>query len=262
MRRGRSTPALAWLLEGVGSVVLPLLLLLNRALRRLTAATHRAQAIAVGVLGGERDWHDHHTDVSWKWPSTGGWEPLARGVLSGLAIREGARVLDIGSGDGFFARHFYASRAEEVIGVDQDRRAVSHARRVNRDENLSFQRGDIRSELPEGPFDNAIWDNGINYLTRREAISTLRGIRERLAPGGLLSGVTDREPERSTAELNVFADAADLAGCLHEAFPHVCVLEFSAGSRHIFQFYAAMEESSIPIARLNPAVTWLGGGRR
>jgi SAM-dependent methyltransferase len=265
MTRVMSIPVLRVPLNLIGGavylilcVVNPIVRRLSAATRRLSAATHRGQALAEAAAGRDVHWYEHHVDVEWNWPRNGRWEWLARGVLSGFTIRDGARVLDVASGDGFFARHFYAPRAAEVVGVDIDPCAVAHAARINGASNLSFKVADISTELPDGPFDNAIWDAGITYLAPDARTVALRGIAQRLTPDGLLSGYTDRDPDPAPGELHVFADGGDVARALHEVFGYVCVIEFRAGTRRMHQFYAAMKESAIPVSRASPGVTWIG----
>ena len=86
-------------------------------------------------------------------------------------------------------------------------------------------------------------------------------MRARLGPGGVLSGYTDQEPSKEPGEVRNFEDGEDVARALHVVFPHVCVLDFQAGTRQVFQFFAADEESAIPIAGTHPGVVWLGDSR-
>jgi SAM-dependent methyltransferase len=90
---------------------------------------------------------------------------VERGVFSRLVLKENSRMLEICCGDGFNARHFYASRARSIIALDFDEDAIPHARRYNSAPNITFIKQDIRAGLPEGPFDNIVWDAAIEHFT-------------------------------------------------------------------------------------------------
>jgi hypothetical protein len=48
--------------------------------------------------------------------------------------------------------------SRSIVALDFDEDAIPHARRYNSAPNITFIKQDIRAGLPEGPFDNIVWD--------------------------------------------------------------------------------------------------------
>jgi SAM-dependent methyltransferase len=91
-------------------LVTALLKAVNAAVRRLSSWTHHAQYIVEWGISPKPEWFDHFLDQHWQWSSRKQSFWVERGVFSRLVIKPGAKVLEICCGDGFNARHFYASQ--------------------------------------------------------------------------------------------------------------------------------------------------------
>jgi SAM-dependent methyltransferase len=247
LRELRKRPAAARPLARAHRVLVPALQACNAALRRLTALTHRFQYKVEGFLSPSAEWFDHEIDVHWQWPALGRASFLERGVLSALAIRPGAEVLELCCGDGFSAARFYAARARRVVALDTNEQALDHARRRHSRPNLEFRRGDVRDELPAGPFDNVIWDSAIHHFTLAEAAAVLAAAHRTLRGDGVLSGYTVIEPGEDYAYSRIsFADPADLLALLGREFAHVAVVETSEAQRRNLYFFASDVRSALP----------------
>jgi SAM-dependent methyltransferase len=196
----------------------------------------------------DRWWFDHHIDAQWRWMSTTDPSFLERGVFGNLAIEPGARILELCCGDGFNARHFYAGRAREVVAVDASQDAIAHARRLHDAPNIAFEVSDIRSQLPDGPFDNAVWDTALEYFTDEDVAGVLRAVKARLRPGGVLSGHAVRTSDVDVHLYRELHSKEDLARLLRMAFAHVCVFETASPSRVNYYFYASDARDSLPLA--------------
>src|SRR5690348_13321606 len=96
---------------------------LNRMLRRIDAAGHKLQFQAEWRVPPEPEWFDHLIDQHWKWCETRNPLSWERGVMGMLAMEPGCRVLDLCCGGGFFAYHFFSSKASSVLSVDFDQAA-------------------------------------------------------------------------------------------------------------------------------------------
>jgi SAM-dependent methyltransferase len=220
---------------------------LNRGVRALSGALHHLQYKVEGALRPSAEWFDHQLDAQWQWPSRGRGAFLERGVLSSMTLRPGGAVLELCCGDGFNARYFYAPRAGRVVAVDANAAALRHAQRFNAAPNVFYQRCDITRGLPEGPFDNVVWDSAISHFTREEAQAILARISAVLGPGGALSGHTDFEPGSCYGYARqAFTDAEDLAQLLSCVFPNVCVRTTRDSLRLNLYFFAGMDPSALP----------------
>ena len=214
---------------------------LSRVSRRLSYFFHWFQ-FNIEWGADNPEYFDHHLDVHYQWPKHGNSLPMERGVHSSLAIREGGRTLDLACGDGFFTNYFYALKSSEVIGVDFDKSAIKLARSNRILPNTSFVLGDIRTDIPDGPFENVVWDAAIEHFTEAEIVSLVGRIKEVLAVGGILSGYTITEAEHGGKHLHQheyeFHDKEDLKRFLVPHFRNVHVYSSKFPNRTNLYFYA------------------------
>jgi hypothetical protein len=227
---------------------------LNQIVRKLSSLTHLLQLRAEGFLRPQGEWYDHYVDANWQWNATGRSSFLERGVFSNLVIRPGATVLELCSGDGFNTRHFYAGRAARVVGVDANAEALAHARRANAATNVTYEFCDIRESLPEGPFDNVVWDSALHHFTPQETADILALVKERMAPQAILSGYTEVEDLPYVYRKVDFRDKADVADLLGQAFRHVLVFETPDPERVNLYFFASDSRERLPLSEHSPAV--------
>jgi SAM-dependent methyltransferase len=216
---------------------------LNAGMRRAGAATHNLQMFAEWNVAPPPEWFDHYIDQFDAWHRTGNPLWLERGCFSLLAIRDRARLLELCCGDGFNARHFYAIRAESVIACDFDEQAIAHARRWNSALNVEFRVADIRTQMPDGTFDNIVWDAAIEHFTESEINAVLASIRARLTPEGVLSGYSLVEREDHVKHLvhheYEFKSKEDLLRFFTPHFRQVTVFETVFPTRHNLYFWAS-----------------------
>ena len=98
-------------------------------------------------------------------------------------------VLDLGCGDGFFARAFAAKGAARVIGIDNSEKQLELARK--RRDSVEYLLQDIfLDDLPRADLVCAPYV--LNYSNSVEELAHILGkIRNCLNPGGILIGVVD-----------------------------------------------------------------------
>jgi SAM-dependent methyltransferase len=243
--RGRPLPA--GVLSRLHGLLVPPLRAVNALLRSITAAGHRLQYKVEGFLRPSAEWFDHEIDANWQWRHLGRSSFLERGVLSALAIRPAGQLLELCCGDGFSAGRFYAARAGRVLAVDHDPHAIAHARRHHARPNVQFRLGDIRAGLPEGPFDNVVWDSAIHHFSPAEAAVILADAHRCLRDDGLLSGYTVIEPGDSYAYARMdLDDPNQLAGLLAAEFAHISIVETADGDRRNLYFFASDLRGALP----------------
>ena len=213
----------------------------NYFVRKFAAKTHKLQYLFEwGVDNPEH--FDHFLDQYWQWYETRTSFPWERGVFSSLAIEKNARVLDLCCGDGFNAYHFYSIHASEVIGLDFDKNAIKWANKNFQTSNLEFILGDIRIDIPKGPFNNIVWDAAIEHFTEIEIVNLMSKIKSVLTHGGILSGYTIIEAEHGGKHLHQheyeFHDKDDLARFLKPYFKNVHIFTTTYPTRTNLYFYA------------------------
>ena len=140
--------------------------IINVLLRKLTLVGAKLQFIKQWGSQPNPEWFDHYLDLYYfgglkdgncHWPE--------RGVFSNLAIKNGAKVLELCCGDGFNAKYFYRYKADAIYSCDFDKTAIEHAQKYNCNEKTKFFIADIRSDIPDEHFDNIIWDAAMAYFT-------------------------------------------------------------------------------------------------
>ena len=100
------------------------------------------------------------------------------------AVPDSGRVLDVGCGAGAWVEIF-ANRYDSVIGVERSQLMVDAARnRVSYLTNAQILSGDVRRDLPEGPFDLIFAGGLFMYLNDSDAVSLLGSLKERLSVEG------------------------------------------------------------------------------
>lgn len=242
-------PLASRVLAGMYTPIVAPLRRLNAGLRRLCSLTHHLQYKVEGLLRPSAEWFDHEIDVQWQWVAKQRMMFLERGILNTLAIAPEASILEICCGDGFNAHRFYAERGGRVLAVDYNREALSYARRVHSRPNIEYRQCDILEGVPEGPFENVIWDSAMHHFALPDVAVILASIHRSLSNGGVLSGYTEIEPGEEYAHTRLrFSDPERLAELLGGEFAYVSVLETPDPLRRNLYFFASDVLRSLPFS--------------
>ncbi|MFN3532152.1 MAG: class I SAM-dependent methyltransferase, partial [Candidatus Brocadia sp.] len=180
---------------------------------------------------------------------------LERGIFGSLVL-QGGDVLELACGDGFNARNFYSLRSRRVIACDFDPKAIDTARRKNTAPNVEFVLADIRSAMPDGKFENVVWDAAIEHFTPDEIQKILKDIKSRLTSEGILSGYTIVGKSDGTKSLShheyEFKSKQDLLRFHTPHFKNVTVFETIYPIRHNLYFGAS--DGCLPFRSAWPSV--------
>jgi SAM-dependent methyltransferase len=189
------------------------------------------------------EYFDHKIGLYWMWRAQRSAHWVERGVFSLLALEADSKVLELCCGDGFNAHFFYSIRAGSILAVDFDPKAIGYARKHFNAPNVTYDIADIRTQMPEGIYDNVVWDAAIEHFTEDEIASVMSGIKKRLKPNGILSGFTivERADGRKMLPHHEyeFKSKEDLARFFHPHFKNVKVFETLYPDRHNLYFWAS-----------------------
>jgi len=206
-----------------------------------SGAHKRLMAVQWGIPAHPEHF-DHNIDLFYAWLSTRNSLWLERGVFGSLALKGGS-LLELSCGDGFNAKNFYSLRSKQVVACDFDPKAIGTANRKNNAPNVKFVLADIRSDMPQGSFDNIVWDAAIEHFTEEEIDKILNDIKSRLTEHGVLSGYTIVEKQDGTKSLSEheyeFKSKEDLMRFFTPHFRNVKVFETLYPSRHNLYFWAS-----------------------
>jgi SAM-dependent methyltransferase len=96
-------------------------------------------------------------------------------------IKPDENVLDIGSGNGFLSYDIATKvRGAKVTGIELNEKNVEFACSHYKHDNLSFVKGDILKELPEGKFDVIILSNVLEHIEKR--VDFLKNLKQKFSP--------------------------------------------------------------------------------
>lgn len=215
----------------------------------VSGAYHRLFLVQWGIFPLP-EFFDHKIGLYWMWKAQRNPFWVERGVFSLLAMDQGCRALELCCGDGFNANYFYSARVGSMLSVDFDPKAIAHAKRHFSADSIAYQLADIRTQMPEGVFDNIVWDAAIEHFTEAEIADLMVNIKRRLTESGVLSGYTI--VERSDGKKMLphheyeFKSKEDLARFFRPHFQNVKVFETIYPERHNLYFWAS--DGTLPFA--------------
>lgn len=193
------------------------------------------------------EWFDHQIDVYYLLQKNRNSIWCERGVFGGLALKGGS-LLELSCGDGFNAKNFYSLRSKKVVACDFDPQAIATAKKKNKADNVEFALADIRHQMPDGIFENIVWDAAIEHFTPEEIFTIMKSIKSRLTSDGILSGYTIVEKSNGEKQLHQheyeFSGKADLARFLEPYFKNIKIFETIHPVRHNLYFWAS--DSTLP----------------
>lgn len=205
---------------------------------------HKRLFLAQWGLKPAPEWFDHSIDMYYQWSKTNNSLWVERGVYSSLALK-GCNLLELSCGDGFNTKYFYSHRSKNVVACDFDPTAIQTAKSKNKSSNINFVLADIRTQMPEGKFENIVWDAAIEHFTPDEINSIMTNIKSRLTNDGVLSGYTLVEKDDGIKHIHQheyeFKNMQDLKSFLSPHFKNVRVFETIYPSRHNLYFWASDE---------------------
>jgi SAM-dependent methyltransferase len=112
-----------------------------------------------------------------------------RGVLGALAVPPGGLTLDLCCGEGFYTRHYYASRASYVDAIDIDPNAIRIAKRHNRHRNVRFHVGDVTAlPFPQRGYDAVLFFSALHFISEDRRADLLSKVADSMKAGGTLVG--------------------------------------------------------------------------
>jgi SAM-dependent methyltransferase len=222
----------------------------------VSGAYHRLFLVQWGIYPLP-EFFEHKIGMFGRWTRTREAYWVERGVFSLLTMAQGSKVLELCCGDGFNAHHFYSCRAGSVLAVDFDAKAINYARRNFKAPNVRYEIADIRTAMPNGSFDNIVWDAAIEHFTEQEISDLLAAIKKRLAPGGAVSGYTFVEAstgkQRFVHHEIEFNSTEDLARFFYPHFKNVKVFQTIYSERTNLYFWAS--DKDLPFSPTWPHAT-------
>jgi len=207
------------------------------------ASAHKRLHLAEWYIPPVPEFFDHHIDLFYQWLHSRSAFWIERGIFNALALKRGGNVLELCCGDGFYTRNVYSKLVRNIIAVDYNKDAINKAKTKNSADNIIYKLADIRSDMPDGKYDNIIWDAAMEHFNEQEIHKILQDIKNRLTDGGILSGYTIKEREDHKKSLEhherEFKSKKDLLSFFKPYFKNIIVFETIYPERHNFYFWCS-----------------------
>lgn len=147
--------------------------------------------------------------------------PYYRGFFSSEVIRAGDVLLDIGCGDGFFTRRFFAARSGHVDAVDVELEAIENAAALNPALNVTYHLLDATlGEFPHPRYDVVVWDGALGHFAPATTARMLERIGAAIGDTGIFVGSESLGHEGGD-HLQFFESLEDLHALFAPRFRHV-----------------------------------------
>jgi SAM-dependent methyltransferase len=146
---------------------------------------------------------------------------LFRGFYSSEILRQGDRLLDIGCGDGFFTRRFFAERCGHIDAIDIEPSAIQAAVTYHSAPNITYHLLDaVNQPFPNDTYDVIVWDGAMGHFSPDATHLLLQKIYESLAQDGIFVGSESLGIEGSD-HLQYFHSLNDLYQIFKPYFKHI-----------------------------------------
>jgi len=158
-----------------------------------------------------------------------------RGFLASQVIKHNDRLLDIGCGDGFFTKRFFAQRCSFVDAIDIEPSAIQTAQKFNRSANISYYILDaVKQPFPRTEYDVIIWDGAIGHFAANTIDIVLEKIRAGLSNNGVFVG-SESLGDEGQDHLARFYELADLGKIFTRFFQTVLLysIEYPIGNNFL-----------------------------
>lgn len=164
----------------------------ERILVKLLLRVYKSQFLLQWKLGAQRPhFEDQRIDIAYFAFGNDIVGPYSfyRGFLSSEVIRTGDCLLDIGCGDGFFTRRFFAEKCGHIDAVDLEKRAIEIAELENHATNINYQVLDaVIQPFPRKNYDVVVWDGALAHFPKESTEEVLRKISQSLSKDGVFVG--------------------------------------------------------------------------
>ena len=163
---------------------------------------------------------------------------LMRGYLAEDIIKKGDKLLDIGTGSGFFAKKFFSYKCSVVDAIDIDKDAIGYAKKYNYSKNINYFLQDAVNEpFPRTDYDIIVWDGAIGHFKSETTNLMLEKILSSLNDDGIFVGSESLGSNEGVDHLQFWESIDDLKRMFQKYFKYVYLREatYPINNYNVFQ---------------------------
>ncbi|HLF19728.1 MAG TPA: class I SAM-dependent methyltransferase [Bacteroidota bacterium] len=187
-----------------------------------------------------------------------GVESLYRSFYSALIVRKGDVLLDIGCGDGFFAKYFCSVKCRHIDAIDVEPTAIHAAEALCSADNITYHLRDaVAQPFPLSRYDVIVWDGAIGHFPPETTEIMLKKISKSLQSNGIFTGSESLGSKEGEDHLQFFESIKDLEKILKKHFKYVSLhnAKYMVGRKREFERNEAYWRCSNSLERLE-ADSW------
>lgn len=151
---------------------------------------------------------------------------LIRGYLVEDIIKKGDKLLDIGTGSGFFAKRSFSYKCSVVDAIDIDRDAINYAKKFNNSKNINYFLQDAVNEpFPRSDYNVIVWDGALGHFKPETTNIMMKKILSSLTDNGIFVGSEALGRDEGIDHFQFWDSLDDLRDMLKKYFKYVYVRE-------------------------------------
>lgn len=151
---------------------------------------------------------------------------IQRGYFTSEIINKDDKLLDIGTGSGFFAKRFFASKCKTIDAIDIDKNAIDYANKFNSSKNINYILQDaVKNPFPFKDYDIIVWDGAIGHFFPETTDKMLKKISECLSQNGIFVGSESLGKLEGVDHLQFWDNLPELRNTLKKHFKYVYLKE-------------------------------------
>jgi len=136
---------------------------------------------------GSPEWFDHRIDL-YRWPDHLNPHWVERGTYSKEVMFPGCKVLDLASGDGFYAFYFYVATGASIDCIDLNPKAIRHAEKYHSHPSIRhFELDAVKDGFPRTSYDVICFDGALDHFSNAQLDIVLQKIKNALGSNGVLT---------------------------------------------------------------------------